>query len=84
MFINELKMYVDHFKNDIINFTGNITAGQIKKWKNFRQNLLDGINYYENLFETSLYFRTDLNIKCHLQHYKSIISKIVIPEISLV
>ena len=84
MFINELKMYVDHLKNDIINFTGNITAGQIKKWKNFRQNLLDGINYYENLFETSLYFRTDLNIKCHLQHYKSIISKIVIPEISLV
>lgn len=80
MFINELKMYVDHIKNDIINFTGNITAGQIKKWKNFRENLLDGIHYYESLFETSLYFRTDLNIKCHLQHYKLIISQIVIPE----
>ncbi|MFY7814447.1 MAG: hypothetical protein ACOVRK_04570, partial [Chryseobacterium taeanense] len=80
MFINEMKMYIDHLKNDISNFTGSITAGQIKKWKNFKENLLNGINYYENLLVTSDYFKADLNIRCHLQHYKLMVSQIVIPE----
>ncbi|SDH82261.1 hypothetical protein SAMN05421846_102165 [Chryseobacterium taeanense] len=80
MFINEMKMYIDHLKNDINNFTGSITAGQIKKWKNFKENLLSGINYYENLLVISDYFKADLNIRCHLQHYKLIVSQIIIPE----
>lgn len=80
MFINEMKMYIDHLKNEINNFTGSITAGQVKKWKNFKENLLSGINYYENLLVTSDYFKADLNIRCHLQHYKLMVSQIIIPE----
>jgi len=80
IFINEMKMYVDYLNKDIEDFSGKITAGQIKKWKNFRDNLLDGITYYQNLLEKTEFFKSDLNIKCHLHYYQSKISQIVIPE----
>lgn len=80
VFINEMKMYIDYLKKDIEEFSGKITAGQIKKWNNFKTNLLEGINYYQNLLEKTDFFKTDLNIKCHLQHNKSRILQIVIPE----
>lgn len=80
IFINEMKMYVDYLKKDIQEFSGNITAGQIKKWKSFRDNLLNGAVYYQSLLEKTDFFKTDLNIKCHLQYYQSKISQIIIPE----
>jgi hypothetical protein len=80
IFINEMKMYIDYLKKDIEEFSGKIKAGQIKKWNNFKANLLEGINYYQDLLEKTDFFKTDLNIKCHLQHNKSRILQIVIPE----
>lgn len=80
IFINELKMYVDYLKNEIEECYENVTAGQIKKWKVFKENLLKGIDYYENLLQKTDFFKKDLNIKCHLQHNKMLISKIEIPE----
>ncbi|MEA1848638.1 hypothetical protein U9K52_06915 [Chryseobacterium sp. MHB01] len=80
IFVNEMKMYIDYLKKEIEEFSGNITAGQIKKWKNFKENLLQGIEYYENLLKKTDFFKTDLNIKCLLQYNKSILSGIVIPE----
>lgn len=80
MFINEMKMYIDYLKNEIEEFCGNVTAGQIKKWKNFKENLLQGISYYENLLQKTDFFRNDLNIKCYLQHGKLLVSNIEIPE----
>ncbi|SEM31138.1 hypothetical protein SAMN05421856_102335 [Chryseobacterium taichungense] len=80
IFINELKMYIDYLKNEIEEWRGNFTTGQIKKWKVFKENLLQGIDYYENLLQKTDFFKKDLNIKCHLQHSKILISKIEIPE----
>jgi hypothetical protein len=50
MFINELKMYVDYLRNKISENkpgTNPRVAGQLKA---FRENLLNGIDYYKNLF----------------------------------
>jgi hypothetical protein len=51
MFVKELKMYVEYLKNDIATFTDELSAKNIKKWTAFRSNLLDGIAYYQNLFD---------------------------------
>lgn len=80
MFINEMKMYIDYLKKDIEDFSGKITAGHIKKWKNFKENLLEGIVYYESLLEKTDFFKTDLNIRCLLQSNRLRIEKITIPE----
>ncbi|SMP35223.1 hypothetical protein [Chryseobacterium profundimaris] len=80
IFINEMKMYIDYLKKDIEEFSGNITTAQIKKWKTFKENLLKGIDYYQDLLEKTEFFKSDLNIKCLLQYNKSVLSKIIIPE----
>jgi hypothetical protein len=60
---------------------GTITAGQIKKWNSFRNNLSAGIQYYMNLFGNSTYFKTDtLNIQQQLIQYQSDLNEIKIPE----
>lgn len=49
MFIKELDLYVKHLEKEVTNTTeGN--AQQLKKLKTFKQNLVEGIRYYQNLF----------------------------------
>lgn len=80
MFINELKMYVNHLKKDISNFSGTLTKSQDKKWKTFKENLFEGISYYENLFSQSNFFQSELNTINHqLQHYKMMLLEIELP-----
>lgn len=80
MFINELKMYVDHIKKEIQEFSGALTNAQIKKWKTFKDNLLKGIGYYENLFRETGFFSTDSRISQQLEQNRLIISEIEIPQ----
>ncbi len=80
MFVNELKMYVEHLKKEIQNFSGALTNAQIKKWKNFKDNLLQGIGYYENLFRETDFFSTDSRVIQQLEQSRLIISKIEIPQ----
>ncbi|TDW45833.1 hypothetical protein EV144_10724 [Flavobacterium sp. 270] len=61
LFVKELKMYIQYFRNEIENISGEITNAQLKKWNTFKANLLDGIDYYKNLFESTLPFQKDLN-----------------------
>ncbi|GAA5089458.1 hypothetical protein GCM10023210_14300 [Chryseobacterium ginsengisoli] len=81
MFINELKMYIDHLKKEITDFSGTLTNSQIKKWKTFKENLFEGINYYEDVFSTTDFFKKDLNLINDLQEHKLNLSKIEIPSI---
>lgn len=60
LFIKELKMYVDYFRNEMQNVSGEFSAAQLKKWNAFKSNLLDGIEYYRNLFESTIPFKGDL------------------------
>ncbi|WP_326983185.1 hypothetical protein VUJ46_01150 [Chryseobacterium sp. MYb264] len=81
MFINELKMYVEHLKKELNGFTENITNAQIKKWNTFKQNLLLGVEYYENLFKESGFFRKDIYLMNQLSEYKLEILEVEIPKI---
>lgn len=81
MFINELKMYVDYLKKEITDSATQITHSQTKKWNSFRKNVLEGIDYYHNLFTTSSFFRNGLQtISLQLQHYKLELTAIEIPQ----
>lgn len=62
MFIKELGMYVDYLKKDITKSLGFMTEQKVKYFTEFRNNLLDGIEYYRKLFpqmvEEPLEYRT--------------------------
>lgn len=47
MFINELELYINYFKKEIEKF--DFSAKQIKHFKAFKANLLEGIEYYKKL-----------------------------------
>ena len=84
LFVKELKMYMDYFKNEIKEAASEITTPQIKKLQAFKNNMLDGIAYYENLFSNSHYFENGMKeIKKQLNNYKTELTKIEIPKLEL-
>lgn len=52
MFIKEMGMYIDYLNNKIEETKDNITTKQKKYLETFIQNLQEGNNYYQNLFES--------------------------------
>ncbi len=81
LFVNELKMYVEYLKNEIEDFSENFTNAQVKKWKTFKTNLTEGVEYYEQLFSETPFFRNNVKtIQTQLADYKSKITGLVIPE----
>ena len=82
LFINELKLYVDYFKNEIVEFSEEITKSQVKKWESFKGNLLKGIAYYEELFAETNHFKPKLDsIFSDLKSFKFKLEKIKIPQL---
>ena len=70
MFVNEIKMYVDYIQEELEHLSANAPTAQIKKLKNFKANLLEGINYYTQLFDQSTFFAdTKDKIKEQLKLY---------------
>lgn len=66
MFIKELKMYVEYLKNEITTFSSEVSVNQLKKWNSYRNNINDGILYYQRLFEN-----TNTKINSELEFYKT-------------
>ena len=84
LFVKELKMYLDYLKNEISAVTEEITLGQIKKWNSFKNNLLLGIGYYEDLFSKTPFFESTKNeILSQFDIYKSELIAFEIPELKL-
>ena len=84
VFIKELKMYVDYLRNEISEYTNELSAGQIKKWNLFKTNLLAGIEYYEDLFSSTNFFKEERSkIKNQIEKYKSELIEIEIPILVL-
>lgn len=84
MFIKELTMYLDYLKKEITSITDEITSAQIKKYTAFKNNMLDGIRYYEHLFSETPFFKSSAKeIQEQLHFYKNQIMGIEIPELVL-
>ncbi|UOK42652.1 MULTISPECIES: hypothetical protein [Flavobacterium] len=77
VFVKELKMYVEYLKKEINDFSGEITAGQTKKWNSFKTNLLAGIDYYQNLFSSTKYFKSvQQDVQQQLTQYRKELAQI--------
>jgi len=79
MFIKELIMYVDYFKNEIKEHSIEPTEKQIAYFNEFKDNLMDGIKYYKGLFpkmvkETEEYRKKTLG---ELQFFKRKLEKLM-------
>ena len=84
LFVKELKMYIDYLINEISETTADLTAGQIKKWNAFKNNMIEGIGFYQNLFSNTHYFQKSSNIiQNQLEFYKTKITEIKIPELMI-
>ncbi len=84
VFIKELRMYVEYLRNEISEYTNELSAGQIKKWNSFKNNLLEGINYYQNLFDTTEFFKNErTKIQNQIKQYQLELSEIEIPNLVL-
>ena len=80
MFIKELKMYVHYLKNEIDTLSEDLSAKQIKKWTAFKNNLFEGIVYYQDLFSVPLSSKYN-RIQKELQFYKDELRRVSIPEL---
>ncbi|REG98594.1 hypothetical protein [Flavobacterium aquicola] len=79
--INELKMYMDYLKNEINEFSEQITVAQTKKLKAFKTNLNEGIEYYQSLMASNNWFeKSRQNIEKQLKQYKDELLELCIPE----
>lgn len=84
VFVKELKMYVDYLKNEVSDFNTELSAGQIKKWNSFKNNVLEGINYYQDMFSNTDFFREErIKIQNQIEKYKLELNKIEIPTLVL-
>jgi len=52
MFIKELSMYVDYFNNKVNEVKNSYNAKQQKYLNTYHKNMIDGIEYYQQLFST--------------------------------
>lgn len=78
-FINELQLYLTYFKKEVVNSMAELSNKKEKYLEKFRNNLLEGITYYENLFEKD-HMTTPLFSKRNREHLaamKEMISSIM-------
>ncbi len=81
MFVNELNLYVSYLKKEIEKSCANITTAKTRQLKTFRENLIKGINYYQNLTQ---YFKKEsgkyiLDMLEHLLEVETLLKEITIP-----
>lgn len=86
LFVNELNLYVEYFKNDISNHLKTLDAKKIKQLEKFKEQLLIGIDYYKKLVgninnQTEQYLNKFLH---ELQEIEVQLKMIAIQEYSVV
>lgn len=70
-FIKELNMYVEHLKKEKKKINDTSSSIQLKKLNKLKENILEGIQYYEDLFTTTSYFLNEkTTIFDQLQKFK--------------
>lgn len=70
VFIKELQMYVNYFKEQLVAASAEISTPQFKKLNNFKDNLIAGIEYYKKLLSENDFFEQTKNeIHNQLEYY---------------
>jgi hypothetical protein len=78
-------MYIDYLKNENNEFSEQITVPQVKKLKAFKNNLNEGIEYYQSLISSNAWFeKSKQNIENQLNSYKKELFELSIPELAVV
>jgi len=79
MFINELKLYIDYLRNEVQKSYEEMNDKKVKYFTSFKNNLLEGIDYYKNLAHNiNPNFQSLFNdVKQELKHYEDEIKSIV-------
>jgi len=82
MFINELYMYAEYLKKEIINCSNSISSNQNRYLQKFKTNLLEGIEYYKGLIpslklESEKYLNS---MKEELSNIEQTLRNLVIPK----
>jgi hypothetical protein len=83
MFINELQLYIEYLKHELQRKIDNFGAKESKYFSTFKENLLDGIEYYKSLIpklvlETEQYKE---RMREDLQNLEEALRRVVIPEL---
>lgn len=84
MFINELEMYVNHLKKEMNKSLNEWTTKQIKYFENFKNSLLEGVDYYKGIM-TKMYLETEEYRQKSIQSlnaWEEKIQRIEIPQVS--
>lgn len=81
MFVNELNLYVSYLKKEIEKSCANITTAKTRQLKTFRENLLKGISYYQDLTQ---YFKKEsakyiLDMREQLIETEALLKELSIP-----
>ena len=83
IFINELKLYVDYLKKDIENSAQEMSDKKIKQLERFKEQLLNGVEYYNQIFPSIQKF-CDSCSKTFQQELKNLDAQIKQLQIELV
>jgi len=83
MFIKEMGMYVDYLKNEINESMESLNAKKVKYFKGFKDNLISGVDYYQELInemdKESSSFKA--KFKEELNQFKKAILNVELPSI---
>jgi len=83
-FVKELKMYIDYLKKDIQAIGNEINNAKTKKLESFKNNLLEGIAYYQNLFINVSDFKTiKKEMMSQFEYHKNELEAIEIPRLEI-
>ena len=82
MFVNELNLYIDYFKNEVNKLKNSLNDKKAKQLDTFKSNLLNGIAYYKELVdklasESETY---KASMRDDLQEVESMLSRMLMPE----
>ena len=82
LFVKEIELYFDYLKKEIEDHT-DITNAVLKKWNNFKANLILGIEYYQNLLLQKNSFDKSETTREKLSFWKKNIAEIEVPVLEM-
>ena len=82
LFVKEIELYFDYLKKEMEDHT-DITNAILKKWNNFKTNLILGIEYYENLLAQKNSFDKSETTREKLSFWKKNIAEIEVPVLEM-